>query len=122
MDWGKFLFSFEGRISRQAFWIFFVVGVVVSLGLNFLAMGSMMGGEFDPNNPPSIPIWFWLVQIPLFWITIAVYAKRWHDQDKSGWFSLLLLIPLLGVLIVLVMLGFIGGSPGPNRFGEGPMA
>jgi uncharacterized membrane protein YhaH (DUF805 family) len=122
MDWGKFLFSFQGRISRKAFWLFFAVAFAVGIALNFLAMGSMMGGEFDPNNPPSIPVWFWLVQIPLFWITIAVYAKRWHDQDKSGWFSLLLLIPLLGVLIVLVMLGFIGGSPGPNRFGEGPMA
>ncbi len=122
MDWGKFLFSFNGRISRQAFWLFTLATFVVSIGLNFLALGSAFGGGMDPNNMPTIPIWFWLVQIPMLWIGLAVYCKRWHDQDKSGWFSLLLLIPLLGFLIVIVMLGFIGSSPGPNRFGDQPMA
>jgi len=122
MDWTKFLFSFTGRISRQAFWIFFAVGVAVAIGINMMAMGSMMGGDFDPNNPPQIPFWFWIVQIPILWISLAVYAKRFHDQDKSAWFLLLMLIPILGPLIVIIMLGFIAGSPGPNRFGDGPMA
>jgi uncharacterized membrane protein YhaH (DUF805 family) len=122
MDWGKFLFSFNGRISRKAFWLFTLATFVISIGLNMVALGSAFGGGMDPNNMPTIPVWFWLVQIPMLWIGLAVYCKRWHDQDKSGWFSLLLLIPLLGFLIVIIMLGFIGGSPGPNRYGDSAMA
>lgn len=120
MNWSAFLFSFKGRVSRTAFWLVFLAGLVVGGVLQFAALGSAMFGEFDPANPPSIPVWYWLAQIPLIWIGLANYCKRWHDQDKSGWFSLLLLIPILGWLIWLVMLGFIGGSPGPNRFGDEP--
>jgi uncharacterized membrane protein YhaH (DUF805 family) len=122
MDWKKFLFSFDGRISRKAYWIYFVVSLLLGIGLQVAAIGTG-GFSMDPNAaPPSIPIWFWLVQIPLLWIGLAVMAKRWHDQDRSGWWTLLVLIPFLGALIVIIMLGFIGGTPGPNRFGEGPMA
>jgi uncharacterized membrane protein YhaH (DUF805 family) len=122
MDWKKFLFSFEGRISRKAYWIYFVVSLLLGIGLQVAAIGTG-GFSMDPNAaPPSIPIWFWLVQIPLLWIGLAVMAKRWHDQDRSGWWTLLILIPFLGFLIVIIMLGFIGGTPGPNRFGDSQMA
>jgi uncharacterized membrane protein YhaH (DUF805 family) len=122
MDWKKFLFSFEGRISRKAYWIYFVVSLLLGIGLQVAAIGTG-GFSMEPNAaPPSIPIWFWLVQIPLLWIGLAVMAKRWHDQDRSGWWTLLILIPFLGFLIVIIMLGFIGGTPGPNRFGDSQMA
>ena len=105
-----------------------MLGVV----LNILAMPPQP--VLDPSTTPeqamaamsgyygAIPFWYWLVQLVLFVIGIAILAKRWHDQDRSGWWSLLLLIPILGGLIVLIMCGFIAGTPGPNRFGEGPMA
>lgn len=120
MDWGKFLFSFEGRISRKAYWIYFLVSLALGFLIQGLAIGTT-GLVADPEAMPAIPMWYWLIQIPLLWIGLAVMAKRWHDQDRSGWFTLLLFIPLLGFLIVLVMLGFIGSTPGPNRFGDGPM-
>ena len=50
---------------------------------------------------------------------IAVEVRRFHDQDKSGWFILLNLIPFIGGLIVLVMM-FLDGTPGANRFGPDP--
>ncbi len=122
MNWTALLFSFKGRVSRKVFWVYFALTVVIGIAMNIAVLGSATGAGLDPNNLPSIPVWYWLVQLPLLWITLAIYCKRWHDQDKSGWFSLLLLIPLLGILIVLVMLGFIGGSPGPNRFGSDRIA
>ena len=50
---------------------------------------------------------------------IAVQVRRFHDQDKSGWFVLLGLIPYVGGLIVLVFM-CLPGTPGPNRFGPRP--
>lgn len=132
MNWGKFLFSFQGRISRKAFWLYVLASIVLGVVLNFLAMPPQP--VLDPSATPeqamaamsgyygAIPFWYWLLQLVLFVIGLSILAKRWHDQDRSGWWSLLLLIPILGGLIVLIMCGFIAGTPGPNRFGEGPMA
>jgi len=71
---------------------------------------------------PEYAIWFWLLIIALFWPSLAVQAKRWHDQDRSAWWILIGFIPFVGAIVALVMCGFIAGTPGPNRFGEGPMA
>ena len=62
----------------------------------------------------------WLVMLPMIWIGLAVQAKRWHDQDKSAWWILINFVPFVGGLIVLIMCGFIAGTPGPNRFGDVP--
>jgi len=50
---------------------------------------------------------------------LAVQVRRFHDQDKSGWFVLLGLIPYIGGLILLVFMLF-EGTRGSNRFGEDP--
>ena len=60
-----------------------------------------------------------LVAIALFIPSLAVQIRRFHDQDKSGWFVLLAFIPYVGGLIVLVFM-CIEGTPGPNRFGSDP--
>jgi len=120
MDWTKLLFSFEGRVSRQVFWFFILacigIGVIAGFG-----MAASMSGVQDPSQM-QLPAWVLLLQVALIWPALAIYAKRWHDQDKSGWWTLVILIPVVGGLIALIMLGFIAGTPGPNRFGDGPMA
>jgi uncharacterized membrane protein YhaH (DUF805 family) len=60
-------------------------------------------------------LWGLLVFIP----NLAVTIRRLHDQDKSGWFVLLALIPLVGPIILLVFY-CIEGTRGPNRFGPDP--
>jgi uncharacterized membrane protein YhaH (DUF805 family) len=52
----------------------------------------------------------------------AGLAKRCHDRDRSGWFQLISLIPLIGSIWLLVEVGFLRGTPGPNRFGPDPLA
>jgi uncharacterized membrane protein YhaH (DUF805 family) len=54
-----------------------------------------------------------------FWL--CVYGKRWHDRDKSAWWILIGLIPFIGWIWVLVEVGFLKGTDGPNRFGEDPV-
>jgi uncharacterized membrane protein YhaH (DUF805 family) len=125
MDWKKFLFSFEGRVGRKAYWLFLIAVLVISMGIQFAALGPMMAAAME--NPEaaanmSMPIWIWIIFIPILWMSLAVQAKRWHDDDKSAWWILIGLIPFVGGLIALVFNGFIAGTPGPNRFGEGPMA
>ena len=105
------LFSFEGRIGRQTFWMKFVLPViivaVIVAGLDYLiGAGGILSGVF---------------QLAILWPSLAVYCKRWHDRDKSGWWTLIVLIPLIGSIWILVECGFLQGTAGSNRFGEDPV-
>ncbi|MDR2934962.1 MAG: DUF805 domain-containing protein, partial [Candidatus Adiutrix sp.] len=45
--------------------------------------------------------------------------RRLHDIGKSGWWLLLLLIPLVGAIIILVFL-CLDSQPGENQYGPNP--
>jgi uncharacterized membrane protein YhaH (DUF805 family) len=47
----------------------------------------------------------------------AVSVRRLHDSDKSGWWLLLGLVPVVGGLIVMILM-LLPGTPGPNRYGS----
>jgi uncharacterized membrane protein YhaH (DUF805 family) len=52
---------------------------------------------------------------------LAVTVRRLHDQDKSGWWILIALIPIIGGIWLLILY-FVEGTRGPNRFGPDPKA
>ena len=57
----------------------------------------------------------------ILWPAFAIQVKRWHDRDKSGWWVLINLIPIIGPLWALVEIGFLTGTEGSNRFGDNPL-
>lgn len=110
MNLKHLLLSFEGRIGRQSYW----TGALVLFGIAVVAavIGAVLGeaGQALGN----------LVSLALLYPGLALAAKRWHDRNKSGWWSLIALIPLIGPIWALVENGFLRGMPGPNRFGPAP--
>lgn len=119
MDWMtlplKRYADFSGRSRRKEYWMFvlgvFIAAIVIGIIEGILGLNQMVGGTYGPLTL----LLFLAVIIP----GIAVQVRRFHDQDKSGWFVLLGLIPLLGGLIVLVFM-CLEGTRGPNRFGPDP--
>jgi uncharacterized membrane protein YhaH (DUF805 family) len=107
--------DFSGRSRRKEYWFFvlgvFIAAIVLSIIEKIAGLSGMVGGIYGPLTT----ILLLGVIIP----SIAVQVRRFHDQDKSGWFVLLSLIPFLGAIIVLVFM-FIEGTKGPNRFGADP--
>ena len=60
-----------------------------------------------------------LAGLALFLPSLAYGVRRLHDIDKSGWFILFALIPLVGWIFLLVW--YVKDSePGTNRFGANP--
>jgi uncharacterized membrane protein YhaH (DUF805 family) len=113
--------DFEGRSHRTEYWMFvlfyvilFVAAVVVGMILDAI-LGSMSGGGM------GIVTMILVIGLALafFVPALAVQVRRFHDQDKSGWFVLLGFIPYVGGIIVLVFM-CLDGTPGPNRFGPDP--
>ena len=47
MDWKKFLFSFDGRVGRKAYWLFLVAVLVIFMGIQFAALGPMIAAEIE---------------------------------------------------------------------------
>ena len=97
-----------------------VVMLVVFGGLSALSVMSMMNAE-NPSSASTManmPMMF--AMLVMIWPALAIQAKRWHDVDKSAWWILIGLVPVVGSLIALVFNGFIAGTPGANRFGPSP--
>ena len=120
MNWKNLLFSFEGRVGRGPYWMFFIVMLVLFGGLTALSMMAMLNAE-DPSSVggmASMPMM--IAMLLMIWPALAIQAKRWHDVDKSAWWILIGLVPAVGALIALVYNGFIAGTPGQNRFGPPP--
>jgi uncharacterized membrane protein YhaH (DUF805 family) len=105
----QILFSFQGRIPRKTFWLWGVLALVI-VALFLVLLLGILGIEDDKTEL--------LVNLVLLWPALAVSIKRWHDRDKSGWWVLISLIPVIGTIWTIVENGFLRGTEGPNRFGE----
>ena len=112
LDWTWFLFSLKGRISRKQFWIFHLI---VFTGGLILGMFTEMGNDMETITKPQLMFMIWI-----FWPSIAVQAKRWHDRNKSALWLFLNLIPIAGPVWALIENGFLPGDPGENRYGAVP--
>ncbi len=107
MTFTELAFSTEGRINRVTFWKTAVVFALLAW-IGYLLVSA-------PDNVAAFA--GWMILAALLWPITAMLAKRWHDLDHSAWWSLTILIPVIGQLGNLCVLGFLQGTSGPNRFG-----
>lgn len=118
MDWNwKWLFfGFSGRINREPYWL----AVVIFSMVYFIAVRSdhLNFASTAPGDGPAAS----LAMLLLVWPSLAISAKRWHDRDKSAWWILIGLIPVVGFFWSLIETGFLAGTRGDNRFGLDPLA
>jgi uncharacterized membrane protein YhaH (DUF805 family) len=113
----QFYFSVQGRVNRKQWWLRLILPIlVITLVLSFV---DRVIGIYDPNT--GVGILSGLFALAFLIPAILVDIKRWHDRDKSGWWMLIALIPIIGSVWFLIELGFLAGTRGPNRFGPPPM-
>jgi uncharacterized membrane protein YhaH (DUF805 family) len=101
----KNILTFKGRASRSAYWWFslflFIIGLVVGIILGVAAASQTIQYVFDA-----------VVLV----VALALQVRRLHDIDRSGYWSFIGLIPIVGAIVLLVF-ACQPGTPGPNRFG-----
>ncbi len=114
MDYSQLFLSFNGRINRQPFWIGILILIGISIVLQ-IVIYTILGPEAGAIASGILGLLF-------IYPALAVYAKRCHDRDKSAWWLLLLLVPLVGAIWLIVDLGILEGTRGDNRFGPDPLA
>lgn len=116
LDVLKNYFVFSGRARRKEFWMFVLISTLISIALTFIdavAFGYALDGSGGIALTSSL--YSLAVLIP----TLAVWIRRLHDTDRTGWWVLLILLPIIGPLWLLVLFCF-EGTRGSNRFGVDP--
>jgi uncharacterized membrane protein YhaH (DUF805 family) len=103
---------FSGRASRSEYWYWVLFVALTSLVARII--------DFALTGDSRIAMVSAIVSLGLLIPDIAVSVRRLHDRDRSGWFLLLCLIPLIGSIILLVWFCQ-RGTLGMNRFGPDPL-
>jgi uncharacterized membrane protein YhaH (DUF805 family) len=105
---------FTGRARRKEYWFFILFNIIASFILGFI---DAMTGTFSAEAGLGLlgGIYTLAVVIP----SIAVSIRRLHDIGKSGWWFLLVLIPIIGPIALLVFFVF-DSEPSENQYGPNP--
>lgn len=113
---------FDGRASRSELWWWILalalVGTVTSL-IDGVLVAPILGFErFSPEAGEPLQMLFTIV---IFLPTLAVEVRRLHDIDRSGWWVLLGLVPIIGGLVLLWWYTR-PSTDGDNQYGPSPHA
>ena len=98
---------FDGRAGRPEYWWFALINTIISVVLDVVlrgAAGQAIGG-----------IYGLAVLLP----SIGVAIRRLHDTNRTGWWLLVALIPIVGWIWIIVLLALAGDS-GSNSYGPPP--
>ncbi len=99
--------NFNGRASRPEYWFWVLFAILASIVANII--DAVIG----------TPIFSVLVGLGLFLPGLAVAVRRLHDTDRSGWWILIGLIPIIGLIVLIVFL-VQKSDPVDNQYGPPP--
>ncbi|MDY0971342.1 DUF805 domain-containing protein [Siccibacter turicensis] len=117
MDWYikvlKNYVGFRGRACRKEYWMFILVNIILTVVLSLV--DKMLGWQRAGGEGVLTTLYGIFLFLPGW----AVHFRRLHDTDRSAWWLLLLLIPVVGWLVILIF-NCQRGTAGANRFGPVP--
>ncbi len=143
MDLVQILTSLDGRINRARYWLGAVIVTAASVA------GTLLAVAVFGISQTSVVLTV-LIALALFYPTYALMAKRFQDRDKPGRTALYGLAPIYAVNLVqtfgmipiggpgllprlcdavvigltlwlVIELGVLKGTQGPNRYGPDPL-
>jgi uncharacterized membrane protein YhaH (DUF805 family) len=110
----KSTIEFSGRASIAEYW-FFVFGVFLVYVVSSLLQGMLIDSFIGDLIGMAEVLFFLLIIVT----STSLGVRRLHDVDRSGFWYLLCLIPLVGALILLLW-SIQNGTVGSNTYGEQP--
>lgn len=111
--WSKYA-TFPGRATRPEYWWWVLFVVLLNIVTSIVDGAIVAPGELV--QPLSA-----IAALVLLLPGLCVGVRRLHDIDRSGWWLLIVFVPLVGVLVLLFWLTR-PGAEGNNRFGAPPGA
>ncbi|NTU43152.1 MAG: DUF805 domain-containing protein [Nitrospirales bacterium] len=101
--------QFVGRARRKEYWFFYLINLIISIAL--AVIDSMTGYD----------VLLFIYSLAVFIPGLAVAVRRLHDTARSGWWLLIALVPVIGLIVLLVFM-IQDSEPGRNPYGPNPKA
>jgi uncharacterized membrane protein YhaH (DUF805 family) len=101
--------KFDGRAQREEYWMYYLIYIIIYIVL--AAIDYALHMKFLSS----------IFSLALLIPSIAVAARRLHDINRSGWWQLLALIPIIGWIILLIWY-ITDSDSGSNQYGPNPKA
>lgn len=98
--------QFKGRAHRKEFWMYFLVFIILAVIVAFVEAALELPQDLLTG----------LFSLALLLPTLGIQVRRLHDVNKSGWWVLINLVPILGFIYLVYLLAQ-KGDEGDNRFG-----
>ena len=113
--------NFSGRARRSEYWFIQLFLILTNLAVAAIDLALMNGDleRFIANGGGGIVglIWILATVVP----AVAVLVRRLHDTSRSGWWALMVLLPVAGAIVLLVFT-VQDSNPGENKYGASPKA
>jgi uncharacterized membrane protein YhaH (DUF805 family) len=102
---------FNGRAARPEFWWFVLFNLIIAAVINLVA-GIIFGRS---SGQVVGDLYSLAVLLP----SLGVGIRRLHDTNRTGWWYLLVFIPVIGWIVLVVFLAM-ASDPGSNNYGPNP--
>jgi uncharacterized membrane protein YhaH (DUF805 family) len=113
--WSRYT-MFKGRSRRSEYWFIQLFLILTNLAAAAIDLALMNGDvdRFIANGGGGILglIWILVTILP----ALAVLVRRLHDTNRSGWWALIGLVPLVGG-VVLFVFSVLDSTAGENQYG-----
>jgi len=104
---------FSGRACRREYWAFALGNVLIAFALSLIE--GLAGIAAETGTSVLASLFSLAVLVP----SLAVSVRRLHDTNRSGWWLLVALVPLIGGFVLLIFM-VEDGTPGENQHGPNP--
>jgi uncharacterized membrane protein YhaH (DUF805 family) len=96
--------DFSGRATRTQYWMFVLIYLIIYVVL--AVIDSFILG---------FPVLSSILSLATIIPSLSIAARRLHDTGRTGWWQLIIFLPLIGVIVLLVFL--VMDSEGDNKYG-----
>jgi uncharacterized membrane protein YhaH (DUF805 family) len=108
--------EFNGRARRKEYWFFVLFNLIASFVLSVV---DVLVGTY--NATAGIGVLTGIYALAVFLPGVGVSIRRLHDTGRSGWWLLIVLVPIVGAIVLLVFM-LIDSQEGTNAYGPNPKA
>jgi uncharacterized membrane protein YhaH (DUF805 family) len=109
----KNYFKFSGRATRSEYWYFVLFSLLFSLAAMLIDF-SIETYYIEEGIGIFSSIYTLAILIP----SLAVTVRRLHDTNRSAWWLLISLIPIIGTIVLIVF--YCQDSKEDNKYGVNP--
>lgn len=106
--------TFSGRAQRAEYWYFFLFYMLILLACTIV---DVITGTLSEDS--TMGFLSGILTLAFFIPSIAVGVRRLHDTGRSGWWLLIVLVPIVGAIVLLVF-AVQDSAPNTNEFGPNP--